>query len=761
MHNATDISRHDDEEEHQEYDSSNDEEDLVYTAAQILAGNLDKKLHSFAGVVSNGINTKQQEDLGELRGRAVLGIFNLGDEIQEGNDDSRNNTNGVERNWAERAKLGLVSNGSLFTDSFKGQGDGKSDEPPMWKILRQPIISMAHVCIANSLVERALHRDKEAVKELLYKKGRQHIFRSLELWSCNPSGLLALANLTRMGIMDDSIASYFDTKPSTSDSYDKIVRQRMQQSMEQYMAAAKCAAVVRSYGMEKLFGEEKLESPDELFLVETIVLDLAAQVDLPDEESSEDDNDHDDDTNTCKDPSNKEDEQYGQSKVISTASYMAALLAIGHHDLAQEALAAFGDDVTRIHPAVWDAAANLGQCSNIDYSSMDNNFNHVASKEEELIDSNLSTTGAFTPSIFREAIPEEMARILRYAFRPDAPYWEQSGYDRGVYYSFWHDYHQTTMCDGNDQTSKVIVQNVVEDVIISYLLPRVRAVVGEEQLSNLAGFEWWVHTRPHGANLGHQLHFDTDEALLEQDQVVSFPICATVLYLNGDDHAVHGQNHKFGSTVLFDQTPYCNKNAERAWISTPRPRSFLVFPGNLLHGVLPCAPASAVKQNKNNRKRKSIKAETDESQMSLSNGSISNGTHDKPHRLTFMVNFWARNIPEKLKKRKLYGPSGPLPPKTRRHCWTSDLLNGNAYPSPRSIPNKTALELPYRMGILLCIEPAWERLNQNEEKDGANSNNKNSITTKRAPAEVPKSGINQRFFVKNAPDYFHSTLFEK
>lgn len=539
-----------------------------------------------------------------------------------------------------------------------------------------------------------------------------------------------------MGIMDHSNASCL-----INDSYDAKVRQRMHQAMEQYMAAASCAAAVRSYGIDKLFGAEKHESPDEIFLVETIVLDLAAQVD-PLDEDCEDENDNNV-TNTSKEPLNTEDDQYGQSKVISTASYMAALLAstLGHHDLAKEALGAFGENVTRIHPAVWDAAANLGQGHHhLDDDSVDEKLNNV------------STAGSFTPSIFREAIPEEMARILRYAFRPDAPYWEQSGYDRGVYYSFWHDYHHPTVCEGEDQTLKVVVPNVVEDVITADLLPRVRAVVGEETLSNLAGFEWWVHTRPHGANLGHQLHFDTDEALLEQDQVVSFPICATVLYLNEDGHDDdHGGNHNFGSTVLFDQTPYCKKNAERAWISTPKPRSFLVFPGNLLHGVLPCAPATVVKQNNNKRKRNSIKAETKKSHSHIP---------QKPHRLTFMVNFWARNIPEKLKKRKLYGPSGPLPPKTRRHSWTSDLLNGNAYPSFRSIPGKMELEPPYKMGSLVCIKPAWELLNHNDEYS-ANTNNKKRDMKKKVSVELPKSGINQRFFVKNAPDFFHSTLFEK
>lgn len=71
------------------------------------------------------------------------------------------------------------------------------------------------------------------------------------------------------------------------------------------------------------------------------------------------------------------------------------------------------------------------------------------------------------------------------------------------------------------------------------------------------------------------------------------------------------------------------------------------------------------------------------------------------------------------------------------------------------------LRIPYKMGALVCIEPAWEVLNQNDEEESANTNNKESIIKQKATVDLPKSGINQRFFVKNAPNFFFSTLFEK
>eukprot|EP00957_Ditylum_brightwellii_P149361 11375289-Ditylum_brightwellii.AAC.1 len=216
-----------------------------------------------------------------------------------------------------------------------------------------------------------------------------------------------------------------------------------------------------------------------------------------------------------------------------------------------------------------------------------------------------------------------------------------------------------------------------------HLLPRVTAVCGEQALAELAGFEWWVHTRPHGANLGHQLHFDTDEALLEQDQIVSFPICATVLYLTEHDNNVSigksddGFNQQFGATILFDQTPYSDENADKAWLVVPKFRSFLVFPGDLLHGVLPCTPRCI---DEDDQSAKGSKSNALKRRKLSNNKGAGNAPSERPHRLTFMVNFWARNIPAKLKKRKLYGPSGPFPPKTRLHSWTNDLLDGGAYP---------------------------------------------------------------------------------
>ena len=614
-------------------DAEEEEEELVYVAGQFLVGNLDNRLDS----KKDSDGDDDDDLLGERRGRAVLDIFGL----EEGDVTSSSPDVVHKQNWAKRA----ISDADSLSIETKNQ--------TWWKVLREYVISAAHVSIADGIVGRSLMIDK--MESSVVEEAQRHLRAALTHWSCNPSALLALANLMRM-------------------------KGNMIEAMELYMAAAKCGRAVRKYGIHLL----KVVTQDDLFLVDGIVLGLGAQVESLEDENDEEKEEKEEDSRSAK------GEEYGQSKVLSTASYMAAVLAsvLGKHSVARTALQAYGSDVTRIHPNVWDAAAG-------------NLSSNTTTTRTGTSGSESKTTGAFTPSVFQDAIPPDMARVLRYAFRPDAPYWDQSGYERGVYYSFWSDYN----------ANNPVASNVVEDVILSFMLPRVKQVV---DVSELAGFEWWVHTRPQGANLGHQLHFDTDEALLEQDQIVSFPISATVLYLTEED------NH-FGATVLLDQTPYCKQNAERAWISVPKPRSFLVFPGDLLHGVLPCAP-----KVENGRKRK----------LESSN---------QPHRLTFMVNFWARNIPEKLRKRRLYGPSGPFPPTTRAHSWTNDLLDNGRY--PRALRGFCSQKVSGKES-LRCIQPAWERVGSE-----TNANDE--------PVDLPPSGINQRFFVKNAPTFFYNTLFEK
>jgi hypothetical protein len=57
------------------------------------------------------------------------------------------------------------------------------------------------------------------------------------------------------------------------------------------------------------------------------------------------------------------------------------------------------------------------------------------------------------------------------------------------------------------------------------------------------------------------------------------------------------------------------------------------------------------------------------------------------------------------------------------------------------------------------VEPAWETLSSTSNADATDEW---SVVSLKTPLILPASGtIQQRFFVTNAPDYFHSTLLEK
>ena len=86
------------------------------------------------------------------------------------------------------------------------------------------------------------------------------------------------------------------------------------------------------------------------------------------------------------------------------------------------------------------------------------------------------------------------------------------------------------------------------------------------------GAEWWL--RATTTDTGFPFHFDRDEGI--RSSIVS-PDLATILYLSNAG----------GPTVILDATP-SRTSAPTAGIAVyPRPGRFGMFPGTLLHGVLP------------------------------------------------------------------------------------------------------------------------------------------------------------------------------
>lgn len=380
--------------------------------------------------------------------------------------------------------------------------------------------------------------------------------------------------------------------------------------------------------------------------------------------------------------SEDDDEQAvdSSSTVEETSSFTSAMLlsSLGKHDDAKLLLQKFRFS-HRIHPNVWSLASG--------HALLDNRSKQMIGED---------ATAFFQPRMYHSkeggVLPQEHYDHLCELFAPDAPYWEQSGYDTRGYYSYYF-----------DVKSSKSQRNVVEDAIVNHLLPLAEQTLREEHKSpppKIVGCEWWIHTRPRAANLGHPLHFDTDEWLLNNNHEVSHPIVSSVLYLTGGEGS--------GSTVVFDQTPNSRENASRAWVSEPKNNQFMNFPGNLLHGVLPCAGDCN------------------------SSGSDSN-------RLTLMVGFWTRQVTKDIKRlEEFYVPCGPLPPAIEAHSWVLEAQNVINTQTSRS----TSLEAT----TLKVTSPAWETIDYSNDKE------------EKVSLQVPKQ-LDHQYFVRNAPKCFSDRLF--
>jgi hypothetical protein len=88
----------------------------------------------------------------------------------------------------------------------------------------------------------------------------------------------------------------------------------------------------------------------------------------------------------------------------------------------------------------------------------------------------------------------------------------------------------------------------------------------------LVGAEWWF--RATTTDTGFPFHFDRDEGI--RGSIVS-PDLASILYLSNAG----------GPTVIVDATPSRVSAPSAAIAVHPRPGRFGMFPGTLLHGVLP------------------------------------------------------------------------------------------------------------------------------------------------------------------------------
>ena len=396
------------------------------------------------------------------------------------------------------------------------------------------------------------------------------------------------------------------------------------------------------------------------------------------------------------------------SAVEGTARFMAAmqLSMAGHHQEAAKQLQYF-DCTHRLHPNVWDKTKLI------------NSTDEFTSITKE-------------PALFKDSVlPPDVLQHLRSVFHPKAPYWVESSYSERGYYSFFIDRLQK-----EDQP-----KDLIQDVIESYLLPLVEKKLSSDS-EPIVGYEWWVHTRPLAANLGHNLHFDTDEALLKSQKKVAHPVVSSVLYLDGTVG-------KAGPTIVLNQTSAENaKNADAVWRNDPKPNSYLLFPGNMLHGVLPCSasqPSEDAMSTESAVMDENWTPDTDKYLKESTDEKIDAITGQGSHRLSFMVGFWTRCVPDDIAEpTELYIPCGPMPPNS--HSWAEHVRKG--YPRPAFFHDNNRLEC--NLTRVPMVKPAWESIGAQNDREEDNS----------AALEIP-SALDHRFFVRNPPSCFRDSLFDE
>ena len=522
-----------------------------------------------------------------------------------------------------------------------------------------------------------------------------------------------------------------------------------------YNHAVQCAQTVRREALELLERIEQEDNDDDddndtlKEWIETLLLNHVVGVEWM-AAQDEDDEDEDVDLEDAEKEKAAEDTDgyWTSSSVEATARFMAAmqLSILGKHVDALVHLKEF-PLTHRLAPNLWKATSvNHGAAG--EATSNDGRVVLYRRGVDEIVDNGV--------------LPFLLYQRLCMLFGPKASYWTESNYATRGYYSFFMDQSNPPQEDSKtNATAAGRHSNLIYEVIEDHLLPLVQKELEKnKQTEEIVGYEWWVHHRPVGQNLGHNLHFDTDEGLLKAQGEVTHPVYSSVLYLTGEGDG--------GATIVLDQTPDSTAVAQRAWKNVPINNSFLVFPGNLLHGVFPCCSTSQQQSGEDKTQSRHGKTapkvdelfqlshltkSTGEKSDNGSNKNNKNINNNMDHRLSFMVGFWARRVPDQMKEQKMYGPCGPLPPATLEHSWVQELCKGyNAQDKTnQAASNDTNQPQSTRVTrqAVPPLSPVWEEISSNVQSDDPGGKT----------LEIPRA-IDHRFFVNGAPECFRASLFE-
>lgn len=293
---------------------------------------------------------------------------------------------------------------------------------------------------------------------------------------------------------------------------------------------------------------------------------------------------------------------------------------------------------------------------------------------------------------FADAVPQPTYELLLQAFAPGAPYWDETRYSSASedkrYFTWYVDL--TLPASGSNAVERLVRQ----------LAP----LTGHDSLQCA---EWWVHSRGAGRGVGHELHYDLEEKIMEATGEVVHPAVSSVVYLSDEGD----------STLVLDQV-LGGAPAPRGWAVQPCKRAFMTFPGDFLHGVLPGRFAAAGR------------------------GGVREGRPAAVQRLTLLIAWYDSRTAQRARRSRL-SAQAHLPRVTRSQTWPATLDQ----PTPPLPSSAVGADVGCavsgscgRSAGVVGFSPVWERL------PSVSSNHEGGASFEEPPS------LRQHFFLRSMDD---------
>ncbi len=195
-------------------------------------------------------------------------------------------------------------------------------------------------------------------------------------------------------------------------------------------------------------------------------------------------------------------------------------------------------------------------------------------------------------AVFDSALSEDVFEAVQHGFRLSSKYWGREGKDYAAdFYSHWYSL--------KDKPTNSIHQALQQLAM--------RIPPSERHL--IEGVEWWAHKRPYGdpdfsseSVEGHRfrrsyyqhhaLHFDLDDAALDETGKWIHPFYGSVLYLTAEGGGPTVIIEQKSDTLAWRENEHANALKVNGSLVTPQQRAYVRWRGDRLHGVLPPTPPS-------------------------------------------------------------------------------------------------------------------------------------------------------------------------